>query len=75
MKKLLALLLLSPLAFANVDEKHIQILENIDKFFPNNTYLGIHCFHEKNKNTAKLLSLSPMREAKPFKSLDVLLSF
>jgi len=58
MKKLLALLLLSPLAFANVDEKDIQILENIDKFFPNNTYLGIHCFHEKNKNTAKLLSLS-----------------
>ena len=58
MKKLLALLLLSPLAFANVDEKHIQILENIDKFFPNNTYLGIHCFHEKDKNIAKLLSLS-----------------
>ena len=58
MKKLLALLLLSPLAFANVDEKHIQILENIDKFFPNNTYLGIHCFHEKDKDIAKLLSLS-----------------
>ena len=31
---------------------------SFDKFFPNNTYLGIHCFHEKDKDTAKLLSLS-----------------
>lgn len=54
MKKLLALLLLSPLAFAEQssvlnDGTNTLDLESLSQFFPNDSYVGLTCSNEKDK--------------------------
>lgn len=53
MKKLLALLLLSPLAFAEQssvlnDGTNTLDLESLSQFFPNDSYIGLTCSNEKS---------------------------
>ena len=54
MKKLLALLLLSPLAFAEqssvlIDGNNTLDLENLSQYFPNDSYVGLSCSNEKDE--------------------------
>ena len=52
MKKLLALLLLSPLAFADIWENATETLnlEFLGRWFPNDTYIGLICSNEGSPN-------------------------
>ena len=60
MKKLLALLLLSPLAFAEQssglnDGTNTLDLESLSQFFPNDSYIGLTCSDEEDKSYSHLL--------------------